>query len=118
MIAVSRRCAKLRPWQVFSRADPFSLVNAGAAFRSPWGRAAGSSGSGSCSSSASQRKNCRSARNWLLAAASLSRVGGYHPSLHVIASDLLPPVQLVRGVRWAAAQHAIIFAVRFDGTFP
>jgi hypothetical protein len=67
MIAASRRWANERPWQVFSRADSSSLVNTGTSFSVTFGARSRAIGSGSCSSSASQRKNCCSARNWLLA---------------------------------------------------
>jgi hypothetical protein len=67
MIAASRRWAKRRPWQVFSRADSSSLVNTGTSFSLTFGARSRVIGSGSCSSSASQRKNCCSARNWLFA---------------------------------------------------
>ena len=74
MIAASRRWANERPWQVFSKAESSSLVKTGTSFSLTFGARSGCIGSGICSSSASQRKNCCSARNWLLAYASLYRV--------------------------------------------
>ena len=71
MIAVSRRWANERPWQVLASADSSSLVNTGTSFSVTLGARSRVIGSGSCSSSASQRKNCCRARNWLLAYASL-----------------------------------------------
>jgi hypothetical protein len=67
MIAASRRWANVRPWQVFSRAESSSLVNTGTSFSLTFGARSGAIGSGICSSSASHRKNCCRARNWLLA---------------------------------------------------
>ena len=64
MIAASRRWAKVRPWQVFSRADSSPLVNTATSFSVTFGARSRAIGSGRSSSAASHLKNCCSARLW------------------------------------------------------
>ena len=67
MIAASRRWPNGRPWHAFASAESSSLVNTGTSFSVTFGARSPAIGSAICSSSASQRKNCCKARNWLLA---------------------------------------------------
>ena len=67
------------PWQAFSSADSSTLVNTGTAVTVTFGARSRAIGSGRSSSAACHLKNCRSARNWMLAYAPL-----YRPSSCVI----------------------------------
>jgi len=67
MIAASRRAANDLPWQALSSPDSSTLVKTGTAVTVTFGARSRVIGSGDCSSSARHLKNCRSARNWMLA---------------------------------------------------
>ena len=67
MIAASRRAANVLPRQAFSKADSSRLVNTGTSRTATLGARSLAIGSGISSSVASHLKNCRSARNWMLA---------------------------------------------------
>jgi len=71
MIAVSRRCAKLRPAQAWSSLVSSWLVKTGTSFSGTRGGCSPDIGSGSSSSADSHLKNCCRARYWLLAYAVL-----------------------------------------------
>jgi len=79
MIAVSRRAAKLLPWQARRNAESSSLVNTGTRRGLAVGARNPAVGSGRSCSAASQRRNRRTARNWLLAYAVL-----YSPSSRTV----------------------------------
>jgi hypothetical protein len=67
MIAVSRRCAKLRPAQACSSRVSSWLVKTGMSLWLTCGGCSPAIGSDSWSSAASHLKNCCRARYWLLA---------------------------------------------------
>ena len=67
MIAASRRAANDRPWQAPCSSDSSTLVNTGTAVTVTLGARSRVIGSGESSSPARHLKNCRSARNWMLA---------------------------------------------------
>jgi len=67
MIAAARRCAKLPPRQVPSSCNSSTLVKTGTVPIVTVGARSRAIGSGSSSSAASHLKNCRRARNWMLA---------------------------------------------------
>ena len=73
MIAASRRAANDLPWQALPSADSSTLVDTGTAVTVTFGARSRAIRSGDCSSSARHLKNCRSARNWMLAYAPLYR---------------------------------------------
>ena len=73
MIAASRRAANDLPWQALFRSDSSTLVKTGTAVTVTFGARSRAIGSGSSSSAARHLKNCRSARNWMLAYALLYR---------------------------------------------
>ena len=79
MIAAPRRAANDLPWQALPSSDSSTLVNTGTAVKVTCGARSRAIGSGDSSSSARHLKNCRSARNWMLAYAPL-----YRSSSHVI----------------------------------
>ena len=94
MIAVSRRCVKLRPAQACSSRASSAPVNTGTSLSVTRGGCRPAIGSGSRSSAASHLKNCCRARYWF------AGVGGAvagqqpcHPLLDVLAADLLPAGQ-------------------------
>ena len=67
MIAVSRRCAKLRPAHAWSSLASSWPVKTGISCCGTGGGYSPAVGSGSSSSAASHLKNCCKARYWLLA---------------------------------------------------
>jgi hypothetical protein len=67
MIAASRRAANVLPWQALASADSSTLVNTGTSRTVTLGARSRIIGSGTWSSAASHLKNCRRARNWMLA---------------------------------------------------
>jgi hypothetical protein len=79
MTAVSRRAPKLLPWQARRNAEISPLVNTGTSRGFAVGARNPATGSGRSSSRASQRRNRRTARNWLLAYAVL-----YSPSSRTV----------------------------------
>jgi hypothetical protein len=66
MIAASRRAANDRPWQALASFDSSPLVNTGTAVTVTFGARSRVIGSGS-RPRRPHLKNCRSARNWMLA---------------------------------------------------
>jgi hypothetical protein len=67
MIAASRRAANDLPWQALFSSGSSTLVKTGTAVTVTFGARSRAIGSGSSSSAARHLKNCRSARNWMLA---------------------------------------------------
>ena len=67
MIAASRRVANELPWQALARADSSTLVNTGTSRTATLGARSRFIGSGISSSAVRHLKNCRRARNWMLA---------------------------------------------------
>jgi len=88
MIAASRRAANDLPWQALSSSDSSTLVKTGTAITVTFGARSRAIGSGDSSSPARHLKNCRSARNWMLAVRAAVPVQQLrHPPLDILVKN-------------------------------
>src|ERR1700685_977986 len=107
MIAASLRAWKLLPRHDCRRAESSSLRTTGTGPGAGFGARSPDTGSGRSSSTASHRRNRRTARNWLLAYAAL-----YSPSSRTV--HLLPPglIRLLDQVRRREPAHRLGIGVQ------
>jgi hypothetical protein len=104
--AASRHWAKAQPWQVLSRADSSPLVNTGTSFSVTFGAQPGHRVRDLLLLSEPSEELLQ--RPVLVAGIRVAVPGQQmdQPPLHVVAVYLLSPGPGVRGIRWAAANHA------------